>query len=79
MLLRRHKAEKKEEVKVAEIVREVVGSEVSENKDMEVQEENKTLEDLTLKELKDILDVKGIEYNSKAKKEDLIKILEGAE
>ena len=92
MLLRRHKENKKEEVKVAEIVKEVVGDEVPENKEMEVKEdnqeikeleeipnENKTLEDLTVNELKDLLDEKSIEYNSKAKKEELIKLLEGAE
>lgn len=34
---------------------------------------------LKIDELKDIAKEKGIEYDSKAKKEDLIKLLEGAE
>lgn len=34
---------------------------------------------LKVDELKDIAKEKGIEYDSKAKKEDLIKLLEGAE
>ena len=34
---------------------------------------------MTIKEIKALLDEKGIEYNPKEKKEDLIKILEGAE
>ena len=34
---------------------------------------------LTVKELKALLDEKGIEYDAKAKKEDLVKLLEGAE
>lgn len=48
-------------------------------------EEDKTLEEkedlksLKNDELKKLLDEKGIEYDSKAKKEDLIKLLEGAE
>lgn len=35
--------------------------------------------ELTIKELKTLLDEKGIEYDAKAKKEELIKLLEGAE
>ena len=35
--------------------------------------------DKNKEELKAILDEKGVEYDSKAKKEDLIKLLEGAE
>lgn len=34
-------------------------------------------DDMTVKELKSELDSKGIEYDSKAKKADLIKLLEG--
>lgn len=34
---------------------------------------------MTVKEIKTALDEKGIEYDSKAKKEDLVKLLEGAE
>lgn len=37
------------------------------------------LKSMTMKEIKALLDEKGIEYNPKEKKEDLIKILEGAE
>lgn len=33
----------------------------------------------TVAELKAMLDEKGIEYNAKAKKEELIELLEGAE
>ncbi len=35
--------------------------------------------DKNKEELKAILDEKGIEYDSKAKKEDIIKLIEGAE
>ena len=42
-------------------------------------QEAKTLEEKTVKELKALFDEKGIEYDAKAKKEDLIKLLEGAE
>ncbi|MBS5306469.1 HeH/LEM domain-containing protein [Clostridium sp.] len=51
----------------------------------EVLEENNSLEEkedlksLKNDELKKLLDEKGIEYDSKAKKEELIKLLEGAE
>ncbi len=41
----------------------------------EPQEE--PLEDKTIEELKVLLDEKGIEYQSKAKKADLIKLMEG--
>lgn len=34
---------------------------------------------LTVKEIKALLDEKGIEYEAKTKKEDLVKLLEGAE
>ena len=34
---------------------------------------------ITVKELKALLDEKGIEYDAKTKKEELIKLLEGAE
>lgn len=42
-------------------------------------EEKDDLKSLKNDELKKLLDEKGIEYNSKAKKEELIKLLEGAE
>lgn len=42
-------------------------------------EESNELSSMTIKEIKELLDKKGIEYNPKEKKEDLIKILEGAE
>ncbi|MBS4958416.1 HeH/LEM domain-containing protein [Clostridium sp.] len=42
-------------------------------------EEKENLKLLKIDELKKILDGKGISYDSKAKKEDLIKLLEGAE
>lgn len=38
-----------------------------------------TLDKMTVKDIKVALDEKGIEYDSKAKKEELIKLLEGAE
>ncbi|MBS6502164.1 HeH/LEM domain-containing protein [Clostridium tertium] len=42
-------------------------------------EEKEDLKSLKNDELKKLLDEKGIEYDSKAKKEELIKLLEGAE
>lgn len=45
----------------------------------EANEKREDLKSLKNEELKKLLDEKGIEYDSKAKKEDLIKILEGAE
>lgn len=42
-------------------------------------EEKEDLKSLKNDELKRLLDEKGIEYDSKAKKEELIKLLEGAE
>lgn len=42
-------------------------------------EEKDDLKSLKNDELKKLLDEKGIEYDSKAKKEELIKLLEGAE
>lgn len=42
-------------------------------------EEKENLKSLKNDELKKLLDEKGIEYDSKAKKEELIKLLEGAE
>lgn len=43
------------------------------------EEKSRELEKLTVKELKQLLDEKGIKYDPKTKKEDLIKLLEGAE
>lgn len=43
------------------------------------EDESNELNSMTIKEIKELLDKKGIEYNSKEKKEELIKILEGAE
>lgn len=46
----------------------------------ETEEEDKIdYSKLKVDELKNLLDEKEIEYDSKAKKEDLIKLLEGAE
>lgn len=45
----------------------------------ETESGDKTLKDLTNKELKALLDEKGIEYDARANKETLIKLLEGAE
>lgn len=47
-------------------------------KEVEI-EESKELKDLKVADLKELLDEKGIEYDHKAKREDLIKLLEGAE
>lgn len=41
------------------------------------QESN--VNELTVKQIKTILDEKGIKYDAKAKKDELIKLLEGAE
>ena len=53
-------------------------------KEKELEEDNhlekkENLKSLKNDELKMLLDAKGIEYDSKAKKEELIKLLEGAE
>lgn len=42
-------------------------------------ESSNSLEQMTVKDIKTALDEKGIKYDSKAKKEELIKSLEGAE
>lgn len=44
-----------------------------------LKNETKTFDDMKVSDLKALLDEKGIEYDSKAKKEDLINLLEGAE
>ena len=44
-----------------------------------IEEDKIDYSKLKVDELKNLLDEKGIEYDSKAKKEDLIKLLEGAE
>ena len=49
---------------------------LKENNSLEEKEDLKLLKN---DELKKLLDEKGIEYDSKAKKEELIKLLEGAE
>lgn len=49
---------------------------LKENNSLDEKEE---LKELKNSELKKLLDEKGIEYDSKAKKEELIKLLEGAE
>ena len=47
--------------------------------EIKVQKSKEDLKSFKNDELKKLLDEKGIEYDSKAKKEDLIKLLEGAE
>ncbi len=42
-------------------------------------EEVKELKGLKVVEIKELLDEKGIEYDPKSKREDLVKLLEGAE
>lgn len=59
-----------EDERVIEILKEN-GFEFEESKD--------STPSITVKELKALLDEKGIEYDAKAKKEDLVKLLEGAE
>lgn len=49
------------------------------NSEKEKLESFNPLNTMTVKDIKATLDEKGIEYDSKAKKEDLIKLLEGAE
>ena len=70
MLLRRHR--RTEEANLDSEVKEEA---------LEETEEEDTVDYSKLKvdELKNLLDEKEIEYDSKAKKEDLIKLLEGAE
>lgn len=43
------------------------------------QSSGETVYDMTAKQLKETLDSKGIEYDPKAKKDELIKLLEEAE
>lgn len=83
MLLRRHrKAEEANldlEVKV-EITDESIEKKSNEEALDETKEEDKIdYSKLKVDELKNLLDEKEIEYDSKAKKEDLIKLLEGVE
>lgn len=82
MLLRRHR--KPEEVK-EEIIDESI-EKISNEESIDEETLNETGEEdkidypkLKVDELKNLLDEKEIEYDSKAKKEDLIKLLEGAE
>ncbi|MDU4726389.1 HeH/LEM domain-containing protein [Clostridium sp.] len=42
-------------------------------------ENSNSLEQMTVKDIKTALDEKGIEYDPKTKKEELIKLLKGAE
>lgn len=67
MLLRRYKA--LEEARLERIAKMREEAELN----------NSDFKDKTNKELKALLDEKGIEYDAKAKKEDLVKLLEGAE
>lgn len=67
--------EVKEEAKdesIENIPQEEVGNETEEEDKIDYSK-------LKVDELKNLLDEKEIEYDSKAKKEDLIKLLEGAE
>lgn len=48
----------------------------NDNKKVYLEEEPETLDDLTVKDLKAKLDEKELEYDPKAKKADLIKLLE---
>jgi hypothetical protein len=45
----------------------------------EQQDQEETSEGLTVKQIKNLLKDKAVEFDPKAKKEDLIKLLEGAE
>lgn len=55
-------------------------NELSVTEDISISEdESNEINSMTIKEIKELLDKKGIEYNPKEKKEELIKILEGAE
>lgn len=79
MLLRRHR--KAKELKEEPILGEVKFNDGESTLNLEKlnDESEKDLRLLKNEELKKLLDEKGIEYDSKAKKEDLIKLLEGAE
>ena len=57
---------------IENISQEEIGNEI-------IEEDKINYSKFKIDELKNILDEKGIEYDSKAKKEDLIKLLEGAE
>lgn len=61
-----------EDVRVIEILQE-------NNYAYEELEDEINMAKMKVVELKEILDRKGIEYDSKAKREDLTKLLEGAE
>ena len=45
----------------------------------ELKEETVEFEGLTVKQIKELLDQAGIKYDAKGKKDDLIKLLKGAE
>lgn len=49
------------------------------NYEFEETEGETNISKMKVAELKELLDEKGIEYDPKAKKEDLIKLLEGAD
>lgn len=83
MLLRRHR--KAEEANLDLEVKEEITDEAIKKASNE-EDLNETIEEdkidyskLKIDELKDRAKEKGIEYDSKAKKEDLIKLLEGVE
>lgn len=57
---------------------EDIDEEDAKTKEEQIESTN-SLEQMTVKDIKTTLDEKGIEYDSKAKKEELVKLLEGAE
>ena len=69
---------RRREIKLKEYINDL--NELSVTEEISVSEdESNEINSMTIKEIKELLDKKGIEYNPKEKKEDLIKILEGAE
>ena len=59
-------------------IRPDIDEEDAKTKEEQIESSN-SLEQMTVKDIKTTLDEKGIEYDSKAKKEELVKLLEGAE
>jgi hypothetical protein len=53
--------------------------EIAKQRALQVQKEAVDYNSMNKDDIKALLDVKAIEYDSRAKKEDLIKLLEGAD
>lgn len=81
LLEEKNKALETEAIEAEEEVEDIMDPEAEEAEEAEVAEEEDFIDyDKTrVAELKILLDGKGIEYNAKARKEELFELLEGAE